>query len=199
MRTFQSIGVFCGSAVGARSEYAQKAASLGTLLGEQGITLIYGAGNVGLMGVMADACIGAGGKVIGVITEKLVKVELAHKDIQETIIVETMAERKTVIAEMSDAFVAMPGGYGTFDELFEVLTLMQLNIMNKPIGLLNVSNYFDPFVALVRKGIDERFIRREHEAIFAVGDEPEVLLALMRQSKPVETRKWLDDFKHNKF
>jgi uncharacterized protein (TIGR00730 family) len=199
MRNFKSLGVFCGSSAGRREVYAAAAAEMGVFLAKSNIRLVYGAGNVGLMGIMADACLESGGQVCGVITTKLRDVELAHGGIQELIVVETMAGRKSRIMELSDGFVALPGGYGTFDELFEVLTLHQLNIGHKPVGLLNVAGYFDPLKALIEHAVEERFIREEHTALFAMEEKPDRLIAKMAAMQKPETEKWLNNFKQNKY
>ncbi len=199
LNTITSIGVFCGSSSGCRDQYVEKAATLGRTLAAEKITLVYGAGNVGLMGVMADACLAAGGKVIGVITHKLSDAGLTHPGITETVVVENMSLRKNKIAEISDAFIALPGGYGTFDELFEVLTLMQLDIMQKPVGLLNAAGFFSPFLKLIDHAVAEQFIRKEHRRIFTEHEEADALIRQLRVMQPVKTTKWLKDFKTNKF
>ena len=193
------IGVFCGSGRGSREIYSLKAASLGSLLSERKITMVYGGGNIGLMGAIADSMVKAGGRVIGVITEKLVKVELAHKNIAELRIVGSMSERKNLIIDLSNAFIIMPGGYGTYDELFEVLTLCQLSDIRKPVGLFNVQGYFDHFAGMIRHSIEEGFIRPEHEQMFFLEDDERSLLDRLEQAKPVKTDKWLENFKDVKF
>ena len=148
--TIQSVCLFCGSNRGVQPEYASAARAFGTALAEQGLTLVYGAGNIGLMGVAADAALAAGGKVIGVIPEFLKDKEVAHLGLSELHVTSTMHERKALMAELSDAFVALPGGFGTFDELFEILTWAQLSVHNKPVGLLNVAGFFQPLMEMVR-------------------------------------------------
>src|SRR5262245_36044027 len=142
-----AIFVFCGSAKGARPEYADAARRVGRELAARGLALVYGAGDVGLMGVLADAALGAGGRVVGVIPGALVAREVAHRWLTELHGVETMPQRKALMADRSDAFVALPGGYGTLDEMFEILTWAQLGIHQKPVGLLNVNGFFDLLLA----------------------------------------------------
>ncbi len=199
MRKFQSLGVFCGSSAGTLKIYGEAASNLGRLLAAQGIKLIYGGGNIGLMGQLADACLLAGGEVCGVITRKLRDVELAHPGVSEMLVVETMAERKSTITALSEGYIALPGGYGTLDELFEVLTLQQLNIEHKPIGLLNTAAYYDPFRKMVDHAVQQRFIRPEHTGVYTIADDPQTLLSEMASMQAVETKKWLDDFRHNEY
>jgi uncharacterized protein (TIGR00730 family) len=194
-----SIGIFCGSSTGSREIYIKKAAALGTLLAKKNISMIYGGGNIGLMGVIADSMIEAGGRVIGVITEKLMDVELGHKGIAELKVVETMSDRKNLIVDLSDGFIAMPGGYGTFDELLEVITACQLNNIKKPIGLFNIDGFFEPFVKLIQHCVEERFIRAEHAGLFILDDDENRLLERLAQHDPVETVKWLKNFKTERF
>src|SRR5438094_2640259 len=164
----RSICVFCGSSPGHRREYSDAAAAFGRLLGQRRIRLVYGAGNVGLMGVLADAALAAGGEVIGVIPQMLVDRELAHRRITALRIVTSMHERKALMAELSDAFVALPGGLGTLDELFEAITWAQLGIHRKPIGLLDVEGYFAPLVSFVDHAVEDGFVRPPYRALFVV-------------------------------
>jgi uncharacterized protein (TIGR00730 family) len=156
--SLRSVCVFCGSSFGNRPEYAEAAAQFGELLGRRGIQLVYGGGNVGLMGVLADAALAAGGRVIGVIPQMLVDRELAHRG-TDLRIVSSMHERKALMAELSDAFVALPGGLGTYEELCEVLTWAQLAIHNKPVGCLDVLGYFQPLAAMLDHAVAEGFLR----------------------------------------
>jgi uncharacterized protein (TIGR00730 family) len=195
----RSVGVFCGSGVGKREIYSEKAAAMGRLLSHKQISMVYGGGNIGLMGVIADSMIQSGGHIIGVITEKLVEVELAHAGINELKIVPSMSERKNLIIDICDAFIIMPGGLGTFDELFEVLTLCQLNHIKKPVGLYNVEGYFEPFIKLIRHCIEERFVREEHAGLFITDEDEVSLLDKLGKHQPPETLKWLENFKDNKF
>jgi uncharacterized protein (TIGR00730 family) len=185
-----SICVFCGSSVGARPEYATAAAAFGRLLGERGIRVVYGAGNVGLMGVLADAALAAGGEVIGVIPQMLVDRELAHQRLTDLRIVGSMHERKALMAELSDAFVALPGGLGTYEELCEVLTWSQLGIHHKPCGCLNVLGYFDPLARLLDCAVSEGFLRAEQRQIFLSSSDAQELLALLAEHQPPRVEKW---------
>jgi uncharacterized protein (TIGR00730 family) len=175
----KSICVFCGSSVGARPEYAAAAADFGRLLAERGIRVVYGAGNVGLMGVLADAALAAGGEVIGVIPQMLVDRELAHRGITELRIVTSMHERKALMAELSDAFVALPGGLGTYEELCEVLTWRQLEIHRKPVGGLNVCGYFDPLIRMLDHAVSEGFLRVEQRRLFVSSADAGELVSLL--------------------
>jgi uncharacterized protein (TIGR00730 family) len=190
----RAVCVFCGSSAGSRPEYADAARRLGRELAGHGLELVYGAGHVGLMGVLADAALEAGGRVVGVIPGALVARELAHRGLTELHVVETMHQRKALMADRSDAFVALPGGFGTADELFEILTWAQLGIHQKPVGLLNVLGYFDPLLGWVGHCVREGFLRSQHRQLLLVGDEPSALVGrlLSRPAvRPVE--KWASD------
>ena len=156
------IAVFCGSNSGVTPAYADAAREVGDLLGKRGIELVYGGGRVGLMGVLADACLGAGGRVIGVIPQALADREVAHRGLTDLRVVASMHERKALMAELSDAFLALPGGYGTWDELFEALTWSQLGIQRKACGLLNVADFYDSLIAMVDTAVTQGFIRAEY-------------------------------------
>jgi uncharacterized protein (TIGR00730 family) len=158
----QSLAVFCGSSPSGASIYQEAAREVGRLLGQRDIRLVYGGGHVGLMGVVADACLNVGGSVIGVIPQALADREVAHRGLTELRVVGSMHERKAVMAELSDAFLALPGGYGTWDELFEALTWSQLGIQNKVCGLLNVNGYYDSLIAMMDRAVAEGFIRDPH-------------------------------------
>jgi uncharacterized protein (TIGR00730 family) len=160
--------VFCGSAVGTNPVYRSQACALGELLARQGWGLVFGGGHIGLMGVLADAVLGAGGEVIGVIPQALVDRELAHTSLTELRIVGSMHERKALMADLSDAFLALPGGYGTADELFEILTWAQLGIHHKPIGLLNTMGFFDSLLGWIDRAVAEGFIRRAQRTLVLV-------------------------------
>ena len=183
--------VFCGSRPGRRREYAQAAAALGRLLAARGTSLVYGGGGIGLMGTVADSVMGAGGSVIGVIPEALARKEVAHAGVTELRVVPSMHARKAMMAELSDAFVALPGGFGTFEELFEVLTWAQLGLHAKPIGLLNVGGYFDALVALVEHAVGEGFIQPEQRALFVSAESPEDLLARLAEHHPPAAPPWI--------
>jgi uncharacterized protein (TIGR00730 family) len=168
--------VFCGSKTGERSLHAEQARRLGRLLAERGLGLVFGGGHIGLMGVVADAVLHAGGEVVGVIPQALVDRELAHLGLTELHVVTTMHERKARMADLSDAFAALPGGYGTADELFEILTWAQLGLHAKPIGLVNTGGYFDPLLAWIDRMIDEGFVKPSNRELLHVADDPTTLL-----------------------
>lgn len=170
------ICVFCGSNAGARPAYRQAAQTVGRLLCRRGIELVYGGGHIGLMGIVADACLSEGGRVIGVIPQALADKEVAHSGLTELRIVKSMHERKSVMAELSDAFLALPGGYGTWEELFEVLTWSQLGIQRKACALLNVEGYYDPLLAMADKALADGFLRGVHRDLLLADIDPERLL-----------------------
>lgn len=159
------VAVFCGSSSGNSGSYTAAAQEVGALLGRHGLDLVYGGGRVGLMGAVADACLEAGGRVIGVIPQALADREVAHRNLTRLHIVGSMHERKALMAELSDAFLALPGGHGTWDELFEALTWTQLGIQHKPCGLLNVAGYYDSMIAMIEKALADGFIRPEHRGL----------------------------------
>jgi len=186
--------VFCGSKCGDRPVYAEVTRRLGTALARRGLGLVYGAGHIGLMGVLADAVLQAGGELTGVIPQALVDKELAHSGLTEMRVVASMHERKAVMADLSDVFLALPGAYGTADEFFEILTWAQLGLHAKPIGLLNVEGFFDPLLAWLDQTVREGFLRERHRELLMVGDGPEELLdrLLAARPGPVEP-KWIED------
>jgi uncharacterized protein (TIGR00730 family) len=189
---FKSICVFCGSRPGSFDEYPHAAKMLGAQLARNGIELVYGGGHVGLMGMLADAALQAGGRVTGVITRALHDKEIAHTGITELIVVESMHQRKALMSEKAEAFIALPGGFGTFEELFEVVTWAQLGIHEKPVGLLNVRGYYDPVMQQLDLAIAEGFVRAEHRTLLAMAEDPELLLEQMASYRPVHVSKWLD-------
>ncbi len=171
-----SFCVFCGSNEGRNPAFASAARELGRAMAERNITLVYGGGNIGLMGILADTVLTGGGRVIGVIPGFLAEREVAHAGLTDMIVVDSMHERKARMAELSDAFIALPGGLGTLEELFEVWTWRQLGLHAKPCGLLNVSGFFDGLTAFLQHAVDERMLKAEHRAIPGVECEPRVLL-----------------------
>lgn len=175
-RALRRVCLFCGSAAGARPEYAHAAATLGRLLARRGIALVYGGGHVGLMGIAADAALAAGGQVIGVIPQALMDREVGHGGVSELHVVPTMHERKALMYDLSDAFVALPGGMGTLDELCEILTWSQLGLHAKPCGVLNVAGYFDALLAFFDHATAEGFIRPAHRALAPAEADAERLL-----------------------
>ena len=160
----RSVCVFCGSAPGARPSYSAAAEELGTALGRSGRTLVYGGGRLGLMGIVAESALKAGGRVIGVIPRMLIERELAHVQLTVQHVVETMHERKTLMAELSDAFVGLPGGMGTFDELVEIVTWAQLGLHEKPVICANIDRYFEPMYAMLDYAVAEKFVTAESRA-----------------------------------
>ena len=187
--------VFCGSSLGARPDYVDAARALGAELAARGIGLVYGGAHVGLMGALADACRTAGGEVTGVIPASLVEAEVAHAGLDDLRIVDTMHERKALMAELSDGFVALPGGFGTLEEFCEVLTWSQLSLhpRPKPCALLDVAGFYTPLVELFDTAAGQGFIRPEHRALVLVAaDPPGVLQALATWEAPPPTRKWVD-------
>jgi uncharacterized protein (TIGR00730 family) len=170
------VAVFCGSKVGDDPVYRRTAVALADALAERGAGLVYGGGKVGLMGILADAALAAGADVIGVIPKFMVHDEVAHQGLTRLMVVDSMHERKAMMAELADAFLALPGGYGTLDELFEIVTWAQLGLHEKPIGLLDVKGYYRPLVDWVEHAVDEGFIAREYGELLVVADETEELL-----------------------
>ena len=183
----QRICIFCGSQVGTNGLYRQAATALGQLLVRHGYGLVYGGGHVGLMGVIADAVLASGGEAIGVIPDSLVARELAHTGLTQLQVVPSMHARKARMAELADAFIALPGGYGTFEELFEVITWAQLGIHRKPIGLLNVAGYFNALKALVDHAITEGFIKAEYWQLLTMADDASTLLEMLSLKESQET------------
>ncbi|WP_053239137.1 TIGR00730 family Rossman fold protein [Sandaracinus amylolyticus] len=172
----KSVAVYCGSASGARPAYLAAARALGVEIAQRGMSLVYGGATVGLMGAVADAALEAGGSVIGVIPRSLVDREIAHPGLTELIVVDTMHERKAAMSARADAFVALPGGFGTMDELFEALTWSQLGIHRKRSGLLDVEQYWQPLVRWVEHAKDEGFVRAHHRELLICDDDPARLL-----------------------
>jgi uncharacterized protein (TIGR00730 family) len=192
MSTMQRVCVFCGSSVGRNPSYAHAATALGELLARRRIGIVFGGGRVGMMGVLADSALAAGGEVIGVIPEALVARELAHTGVTDLRVVSSMHERKALMASLSDVFVALPGGFGTFEEFCEVTTWSQLGLHRKPCGLLNVEGFFEPLLALFDHAAAEGFIRPEHRAIVVVESEPATLLDRLAAYLPPRQEKWIE-------
>ena len=192
----KSICVFCGSSMGSEKVYQQKAFALGKLLAENNITLVYGGANIGLMKVLADTVLTFGGSVEGVMPGMLVEKEIAHQNLTKLHIVDSMHERKLLMANLSDAFIAMPGGFGTLDELAEVFTWIQLEIINKPCAIFNVIGYFDHLISFLDHSVNERFLRHEHRNnIIIDSDENRLLEKIISfKSIPVDS-KWVDELK----
>jgi uncharacterized protein (TIGR00730 family) len=185
------ICVFCGSNVGVRPAYAEAARSLARHLVKLGIGIVYGGGNVGLMGVLADTALAAGGEVIGVIPHALFAKEVGHAGIPDLRIVGSMHERKALMADLADGFIAMPGGWGTFDEFCEILTWAQLGLHRKPCGILNVEGYYDTLLAMFDHSVAEGFLKPEYKPIVLAAAEPEDLVAKMRTYRAPLLDKWI--------
>jgi uncharacterized protein (TIGR00730 family) len=196
MRTLKRVCVFCGSSFGARPQYREAAEQLGTLLARRNIGLVYGGGCVGLMGALADAALAAGGEVIGVIPESLLRREVGHRGVSRLHVVETMHERKALMADLADAFIALPGGYGTLEEFFEIVTWSQLGIQRKPCGLLNVERYWSGLLGVLEHAVDEGFVRPENSELILLATTPEGMLErLMEWEPPAHIDKWVDKTK----
>lgn len=188
----KSCCVFCGSSPGVRPEYREMAVALGREIAGRGLRLVYGGASVGLMGAVADAVLEAGGEAVGVIPRALAEKEVMHHDLTELHFVDSMHERKAMLGDLADAFVALPGGFGTFEELLEILTWAQLGIHTRPCGLLNVVGYYDPLLAMVDRAVEERFVRAEHRGLLLAASEPAALLDAFEEFEPVSLGKWLD-------
>ncbi|UCH50227.1 MAG: TIGR00730 family Rossman fold protein [Betaproteobacteria bacterium] len=185
----RSVCVYCGSSRGVSSDYAAAAREMGTLLAERGIRLVFGGGSVGLMGVLADAVLAAGGEVTGVIPHGLRTAELAHEGVSEMIAVDSMHARKQRMVELADAFIALPGGIGTLDELFETWTWLQLGIHRKPVGVLNVAGYYDRLLEFLHHMAQRQFLSRDHlECLMVDSDAQRLLSRLARFRKTAEGR-----------
>lgn len=187
----QRICVFCGSNPGIREDYRLAAVALGRLLAGAGLGLVYGGGAVGLMGVIADAVLLAGGEVIGVIPQSLAQKEIAHQGLTRLHIVPGMHARKALMAEHADAFIAMPGGFGTLEELFEVTTWAQLGLHDRPVGLLNVAGYYDGLLSFLDHAAAEGLLRPEHRGLIRSSSDPAALLALLRERRQPPLPKWI--------
>ncbi len=190
-----SICVFCGSSPGKDKSYSIKVESFGKLLAEQNITLVYGGSNIGLMRGLANSVLSSGGKVIGIMPHNLFDMGISHPSLTKIHIVNSMAERKEQMIKLSDAFVALPGGLGTFDELFEILSNNQLELINKPCGILNINAYYDHLLKFLDKSVEEGFVRTEHRRNLIVEDDETELLQKLKSFKPIHAHKWVDKLK----
>ena len=188
----KSIAVFCGSRKGKSPVYEEDTYNLGKCLAEGNITLVYGSGGIGLMGVLADAVLEHGGKVIGVIPRFFNEAEVGHEKISETIWVESLSDRKTKIAAISDGFIALPGGYGTLDELFEILVYSQLNLHNKPVGILNSNHFYTPMLHQLEKMKNEGFLYDIHHDMLLVEQFPQKLLEKMKHFTYIQNQDWIN-------
>jgi len=189
----RALAVFCGSHAGRDPRHREAAAALGGELARRRVRLVYGGGSVGLMGVLADAVLAAGGEVVGVLPRFLFEREVGHRDLTELRLVDSMHERKAVMAERSDAFVALPGGIGTLEEIFEIWTWVLLGLHRKPCGLLNVGGYFDPLVAFLDRTVDEGFVGAPQRALLQVAGDPAELLERLAAAPAPPAAKWTAD------
>ena len=192
MPALSSICVFCGSNGGADPAYLAAAEAVGAGLARRGVRVVYGGGRVGMMGAVADAARAAGGEVVGVIPQQIFDLEIGHTGLDDLRVVGSMHERKALMAELSDAFVALPGGIGTLEELFEVYTWAQLGIHAKPLALLDVAGYYEPLAAFLDHAVAQRFLRPETREMLAVADDLDSLLETLERWQPAPMHKWID-------
>ena len=193
VRQIQRLCVFCGSSSGARPVYAEAAAQLGSDLAKSKIVLVYGGGRVGLMGILADSVLGAGGKAIGVMPRTLVAKEIAHTSLTELHVVESMHQRKALMADLADAFLLLPGGFGSWEEFCEVLTWLQLGIHRKPCAILNVAGYYNGLLSLADHALAEGFLRSAHHEMLVVADRPQAALSQLASASIPSEVKWVDE------
>jgi uncharacterized protein (TIGR00730 family) len=187
----KNLTVFCGSSFGTDEIYEKQAFKLGQTLAERSIGLIYGGANVGLMGAVANGCLSKGGRVTGVLPRIIKDKGIAHKNLTEMILVDTMHERKTKMDELSDGVIALPGGFGTLEEFFEVLTWSQLGLHKKPVGLLNINGFYDPLMDLTRKMVEKGFLKEENRKMLLISDDVDCLLDLLENYVPMNVDKWI--------
>jgi uncharacterized protein (TIGR00730 family) len=196
MTMIRRICVFCGSSCGTNPAYRRAAEELGQLLAKRNIGLVYGGGCIGLMGALADAALAAGGEVIGVIPDSLLRREVGHRGVTTLHVVETMHQRKALMADLADAFIALPGGYGTLEEFCEIVTWSQLGIQQKPCGLLNVERYWEGLLAMLEHSVSEGFLRPENRDLVLVASTPRQMLErLLKWKPPLHVEEWLDERK----
>jgi len=188
----KNICIFCGSNSGEGAAYVEAAQAMVRAIADAGMGIVFGGGNIGLMGVVAEAGLAAGVRVIGVTPRRLLEREMVHKALTELHVVESMHERKVMMAEMSDAFIALPGGMGTLDEFFEMVTLNQLGVQSKPSGLLNVEGYFDHLRAFLDHAVAERFVNPAHRDMIVMDDDPRRMIEKMRNWTMPQTSKWMN-------
>ena len=191
----KKICVFCGSSMGFNPIYQEKAIELGQAMVQHQCELLYGGGSVGLMKIIADVMLENNCKVTGTITEHLMDMEVGYKDIDELIVVDSMAERKKILEDMADGFIAMPGGLGTMDEFFEAFVLSQLRVFDKPVALYNVNGFYDDIIRFIDHAAKEGFIRKEHAYNLIVSDDPKDLLEKMKHFQPTDVNKWVVEIK----
>jgi len=197
MNEIKSVCVFCGSSSGENKVYSEAAKNLGKLFVKENITLVYGGAKVGLMGIIADEVLNHGGKAIGVIPDFFSDKEIAHSHLSELIFVKSMAERKSLLAGLSDAFIAMPGGFGTMDELFEMMTSSQLDLHKKAVGILNINHFYDALIQQVDVMAKEKFMKTIHREMLLDDENPKNLLAKLRAYQPPSQEKWIKKIKGN--
>ena len=193
----RTLCVYCGSNAGNKPVYTERAIALGNRLAKEGLALVYGGGNVGLMGIVADAVLEGGGEVIGVIPEQLVQWEVAHKGVTRLEVVANMHERKARMFDLADGFVALPGGFGTLDEMFQMLTWRQLGIGDKPCAFLDVDGFYSPLIAMLDRMVEERFLHADQRRDLWHGDDIDTMLAWMRNYQPALVSKWMDEKRRN--
>jgi uncharacterized protein (TIGR00730 family) len=189
----RSICVYCGSNAGNKPIYAERAIALGNRIAKEGLALVYGGGNVGLMGIVADAVLEGGGEVVGVIPSQLVDWEVAHRGLTRLEVVANMHERKARMFDLADGFVALPGGFGTLDEMFEMLTWRQLGIGDKPCAFLDVDGFYTPLMTMLDRMVDERFLHPDQRRDLWHGDDIESMIGWMRAYRPADATKWMDE------
>jgi uncharacterized protein (TIGR00730 family) len=192
MKQLTSICVYCGSSPGRREQYAANARALAETLVSRNIGLVYGGASIGIMGIMADHVLRLGGKAIGVIPEALMRKEVAHYQLTELHVTQSMHERKMRMAELSEGFIALPGGLGTLEELFEIWTWAQLGFHDKPCGLLNAEGYYDPLIEFLDHAVAEQFVRESHRSMLMVERDPESLLDRFANYRPPQVKIWVD-------
>ncbi|MDF1654053.1 MAG: TIGR00730 family Rossman fold protein [Coxiellaceae bacterium] len=193
MNKLKKIAVFCGSSTGTRPEYANAAEQLALSLCQHGISLVYGGASVGIMGILADSMLKHGGEAIGVIPKSMVDIEISHQSLTELFVVDTMHERKALMADMSDGFILLPGGAGSLDEFFEILTWLQLGYHIKPCAILNTSGYYDPLLHFIDHAIKEGFMKQAHREATLVETSPENLVSSLFDFAPELGEKWIND------
>jgi len=193
IRSIESICVFCASSIGARLEYKEAAAQLGQTLSDAGIRLVYGGGKVGLMGVLADSVLSSGGHAIGVMPRSLVEKEIAHTGLTHLHVVESMHQRKAMMADLADAFILLPGGLGSWEEFCEIVTWLQLGIHQKPAGILNVCGYYDPLLSMAAHAVAEGFVRKEHWGMVIVETDPKALISRLATAPIPNLVKWVGE------
>lgn len=189
----KSLCVYCGSNAGNRPVFAEAAVALGQRMAREGLGLVYGGGNVGLMGIVADAVLAAGGEVIGVIPQHLMQWEVAHREVTRLEVVGSMHERKQRMFELADGFVALPGGFGTLDEMFEMLTWRQLGLGDKPCAFFDVDGFYQPLIAMIDRMVETRFLHADQRNDLWHGDDMNALFAWMRAYTPAKADKWMDE------